>query len=235
LRNVDKVCEEIKAKEKNINLLVLSAGFMTTKGRDETSEGLDKKLSVHYYSRLRFAVNLLPLLKSSTVTDPKAPASIISALGAGFEGPVNSDDLSLKTNYGLNAAKNHSITMNTLALEHLATQNPSVRFVHTEPGPVTGTDILRGYPRIMNSVLQVASATLFRPWVMDAKESGERHLWDGLAADFPTGHALLIGPRGDKLANAKLMEKMTGDGTDIRIWDHSMDVFKKICDEDGVF
>jgi hypothetical protein len=36
LRNVDKVCEEIKAKEDKINLLFLSAGIMTMKGRDGT-------------------------------------------------------------------------------------------------------------------------------------------------------------------------------------------------------
>jgi short-subunit dehydrogenase len=34
LRNVDQVCEEIKAKEDRINLLFLSAGIMTLRGRD---------------------------------------------------------------------------------------------------------------------------------------------------------------------------------------------------------
>jgi NADP-dependent 3-hydroxy acid dehydrogenase YdfG len=34
LRNVDAVCEEIKAKEEKINLLFLSAGILTMKGRD---------------------------------------------------------------------------------------------------------------------------------------------------------------------------------------------------------
>lgn len=34
LRNVDAVCEEIKAKEDKINVLCLSAGIMTIKGRD---------------------------------------------------------------------------------------------------------------------------------------------------------------------------------------------------------
>jgi short-subunit dehydrogenase len=33
LRNVDKVCDEIKAREKKINLLVLSCGILTTAGR----------------------------------------------------------------------------------------------------------------------------------------------------------------------------------------------------------
>ena len=54
--------EQIKAKESKVNLLVLSAGFLTMEGRNETEEGLDKKLSVHYYSRMRFTQQLQPLL-----------------------------------------------------------------------------------------------------------------------------------------------------------------------------
>ena len=40
LRNVDKVCEEIQVKEEKINLLFLSAGFLTLKGRDGISISL---------------------------------------------------------------------------------------------------------------------------------------------------------------------------------------------------
>lgn len=34
LQEVDEACKEIQAKEDKINLLVLSAGILTTKGRD---------------------------------------------------------------------------------------------------------------------------------------------------------------------------------------------------------
>jgi hypothetical protein len=30
---------------------------MTLKGRDESEEGIDKKMAVNYYSRMRFVVN----------------------------------------------------------------------------------------------------------------------------------------------------------------------------------
>jgi short-subunit dehydrogenase len=36
LRNVDDVCKEISSKEKKVNLLMLSAGILTMKGRDGT-------------------------------------------------------------------------------------------------------------------------------------------------------------------------------------------------------
>jgi hypothetical protein len=37
LRNVDKICDEIKSSEEKINLLVLSAGILSMKGRDGKS------------------------------------------------------------------------------------------------------------------------------------------------------------------------------------------------------
>lgn len=37
LQSVDEVCKDIQAKEEKINLLFLSAGILTTKGRDGTA------------------------------------------------------------------------------------------------------------------------------------------------------------------------------------------------------
>ena len=37
LRDVDKACEELKVKEEKINLLFMTAGILTSKGRDGTS------------------------------------------------------------------------------------------------------------------------------------------------------------------------------------------------------
>jgi hypothetical protein len=46
--------------EPKINALFLTAGFMTLTGRNETDEGLDRKMCVNYYSRMRWVVNLIP-------------------------------------------------------------------------------------------------------------------------------------------------------------------------------
>ncbi|KAL4744956.1 hypothetical protein BDW72DRAFT_199112 [Aspergillus terricola var. indicus] len=43
LRKVGAVCKEIQEKEGKINVLVLTSGVMTSEGRVETEEGLDKK------------------------------------------------------------------------------------------------------------------------------------------------------------------------------------------------
>lgn len=37
LRNVDAVCEELRRREKKINVLFLTAGYMTLKGRNGES------------------------------------------------------------------------------------------------------------------------------------------------------------------------------------------------------
>lgn len=54
MRNVRKVAAELVQQLPKLNFLVLTQGMMTMKGRDETDEGIDRKLALHYYSRWRF-------------------------------------------------------------------------------------------------------------------------------------------------------------------------------------
>lgn len=183
---MDDVCAEIKFKEDKINLLVLSQGTATTK-YNESSEGLDKKLSLHYYSRLRFAQNLLPLLNKAAGSGSKSPARVLSVLGAGLETSMNMDDLALKSSYSIRAAANHAITMNTLAFQQLALNNKGVTFIHSQPGGVSGTNLARDLPRWMTSLLIGASSTVLKPWVMTAKECGERLTWTGTVAKWSAG------------------------------------------------
>ena len=59
-------------------------------------------------------------------------------LAAGTEGALIKDDLPLAKpgNYGILSCANHSATMQSLAIEHLATLYPSTSFVHSYPGLV---------------------------------------------------------------------------------------------------
>lgn len=43
----------------------MTPGYLTLRGRDETTEGLDRKFALHYYARMRFVNRLLPLLESA--------------------------------------------------------------------------------------------------------------------------------------------------------------------------
>lgn len=55
MQNVRKTTSELVQRLSKVNFLVLSPGIMTMQGRTETSEGIDVKLALHYYSRWRFA------------------------------------------------------------------------------------------------------------------------------------------------------------------------------------
>ncbi|KAL3434160.1 hypothetical protein BDV09DRAFT_186085 [Aspergillus tetrazonus] len=65
LKNVDQVCKQIASRERYVNILFMTPGYLTLRGRDETTEGLDRKFALHYYARMRFVNRLLPLLESA--------------------------------------------------------------------------------------------------------------------------------------------------------------------------
>ena len=65
-------------------MLVMSQGMATIQGYTPTSDGLDQKLSLHYYSRVVLAKALAPLLAKSA--DPR----VLTVLSAGVHGPFKS-------------------------------------------------------------------------------------------------------------------------------------------------
>ncbi|KAL1841096.1 hypothetical protein VTJ49DRAFT_7427 [Mycothermus thermophilus] len=131
LRNVDKVCWDIKRRERFVNLLFFATGVPTVgKGQySETAESLYYPTAMAYYSRVRFIVNLLPLLQ-------RAPAlrRVVSVYGGGCEGQLCLGDLqgrslptvlssTTSTPLGLDL-RSHTSSMMTLAFESLALEAP---------------------------------------------------------------------------------------------------------------
>ncbi|KAL2823202.1 hypothetical protein BDW59DRAFT_100233 [Aspergillus cavernicola] len=233
LRRVDEACRSIQEKEEKVNLLFMSSGIFTTKGRDETEEGLDKKLSLHYYSRMRFLTNLLPQLNAaSQVNTSEAEAglvqeglsSVISILGAGGEGSLVLDDLSLKNNYSIRNCAKHAITMTSLSVETLAKSHPSVSFVHSYPG-VVSTGLMRDFNVVARTMMRVLF-TVAKPFTVPVEESGQRHLY---AAILKAGQPHLVGwdgePRGNQRVLSEYREKKTGEA----VWKHTLDIFNSIC------
>ncbi|MCJ1387998.1 hypothetical protein MMC18_000842 [Xylographa bjoerkii] len=246
LRNVDKACEEIQVKEEKINLLFLSAGFLTIKGRDETVEGLDKKFSLHYYSRIRFATNFLPQLLNASKSG--GLSRVISVLAAGREANLILDDLSLKAHYSLSSCATHACTMNSLAVEELAAANPVTTFIHAYPG-IVKTNIGRGLGSVMKFTAE-SLALLLRPFSVPLGESGEWHLYAATSMSYPPkakpddsavvgsasgkgGGAYLISWDGSPCGKDKIMKEYREQGVGKQIWDHTIDVFNKICGKDG--
>lgn len=115
MKNVQEASQDILARYPKINYLIMSPGIMTLDGRTETTEGIDKKLAVHYYARWKFLQDLLPGLRKAK--DDGEQVAVMSVLAAGKGGAVDVDDLALKNGYSLSKAALVAPTYNDLMAE----------------------------------------------------------------------------------------------------------------------
>jgi NAD(P)-dependent dehydrogenase (short-subunit alcohol dehydrogenase family) len=250
LREVDEACKAIKEKEKRVNLLFMTIGTLTLQGRNETTEGLDRKHALHYYSRMRFIQNLIPeLTTAANDTNPKATLSRVVSVYDPFlgkKGVPNFADLSLKKGYSLGNCATHASAMQNFALEHFARMYPATSFVHEQPGIVeTG---------LANSILWKPVYFLVKPFSVARMESGERHLFEATAPQYaPKAKAegvedVALGADGVKGSGhyhlswngkpsgaSKAETEMRADGAEKKIWEHTEEVFRKVCDEGGKY
>lgn len=115
MSNVHKASQEILSRFNKINYLILTPGILSLKGRDETSEGIDNKLALHYYARWRFIYDLLPSLERAKEAGEEAKT--LSVLAAGKGGEIDVDDLGLKKGFSLSNATMAAATYTDLMLE----------------------------------------------------------------------------------------------------------------------
>lgn len=207
----------------------------------ETEEGLDQKFSLHYYSRTRFTQQLLPLLSAAAATQfgpnvDKLPlARTISVLGAGHEWAIDMNDFDLKKGYSIKACAGHAQTGTTLAMQTLAADptNKGITFIHSAPGGVM-TNISRNLPKPMQWGFKGLGLVL-KPLIVGVQESGERHVYAATADKFGKGGCVLLNPSSDVLKPNAEVQKMVKDGTQDKVWEHTQEVFKKICNEGGKY
>ncbi|KAL4789805.1 hypothetical protein BDV19DRAFT_373551, partial [Aspergillus venezuelensis] len=195
LKGVDSVCDEIKKREKYLNLLFMTPGYLTLSGRDETSEGMDRKLVLHYYARMRFISNLQPLLSNATSPEPagdgKVPTPSLSRVVSVLDpwtpavngGQLNYNDLSLKHNFSLRTCGLHASMMGNFYLETMARRYTGTTFIHAFPSGVD-TGVLRDFPGA--KVIMPIARVLLKPWMVPIEESGERHLFAATNPRYPS-------------------------------------------------
>ncbi|CAF2812015.1 unnamed protein product [Rotaria sp. Silwood2] len=123
LRADVSLMSEIRAVTKKINavdMLVLSQGILTMAGRTPTTENIDNKLALHYYGRIVFVQELLPLLRSS----PNG-GKILFVLDSvnGNPSKINWNDMALENTYSLSSAANHAVTFTDHAIQYFASQS----------------------------------------------------------------------------------------------------------------
>ncbi|KAJ9602121.1 hypothetical protein H2200_013481 [Cladophialophora chaetospira] len=259
LEEVDRVCAEITKAEKdtvgtgsaNIDLLCMSQGDFNFSPRRDTKEGLEFRVSLLYYSRMRIIVNLLPLLLASEL-----PAHIISVFAGGKESDFHLEDISLRDpqNWSSLNIRSHVAMMHTFFFEYLVTQHPGkLSFVHLYPGLVmTNAFMNPGVPwwarigfRVFYPFFRLASTPI--------GEAGERVLFLASPQRFPasqgTGDATAVETKlavangtdgregsgaygvnidGETSHNAKAIEKYRAEGLGGKITEHTMKVFEVI-------
>jgi NAD(P)-dependent dehydrogenase (short-subunit alcohol dehydrogenase family) len=115
MKNVQAATQDILSRYPKINYLVMSPGMMTLSGRDETTEGIDKKLAVHYYARWKFVNDLLPAVKEAKHAGEQGV--VMSVMAAGKGGAIDLNDLALKNTYSLSNAALVVPTYNDLMME----------------------------------------------------------------------------------------------------------------------
>lgn len=244
ISNVEKATQQILAQEKQqIDILFMSAGFLTFAARNETTEGLDKITSIRYYARMRFLLNLLPLLE-------KAPSPrVVSVLAAGQEGKIFPDDMSLKDpkNYGVVNAGGIAATYNTLFMEQLQAQHPRISFVHTFPGLVR-TNLFQtehfgaAFKFLFNWIVM---PTIGRFLFSSQEDAGARHLFAATSPMFAAAEpaealavagsnkvkgsgVYMLNEKVDSVQKEKLLGPYRAQGMDKKVWDHTMGEYKRI-------
>ena len=134
LKEVARICKLITTSHTSLDYLWLSQGGLANATGALSAEALNEDLAVNYYSRMLFMHRLLPLLNASS--DPR----IVSVLSAGQEGILHTSDLGLqdpKAGYGVFPTMKHNVTLMSLAMRELSVQNPTVSFIHCDPGMVS--------------------------------------------------------------------------------------------------
>lgn len=210
----------------------MSPGYMTMAGREESPEGLDRKMVVSYYGRLRFASNFLPLLKAAAAI-PSESARVISVLAPGREGTLYTEDLGLATpaNFSLRSVESHTVTMTTLAFEELSLRNPEIGWIHASPG-IVATSLARGLPAPLRIATNVAT-TLLKCLTVPIDDSGHGFTWLSTSEGFQKG-LWLVDWKGDSMdGRTELGQKKTGmewwgDEKRKSVWDHTQAVFAGI-------
>ncbi|CAK4081775.1 unnamed protein product [Aphanomyces euteiches] len=122
----------LSTKVPPIDKLVLTQAIQ---GYTPTSEGIDQKLALHYFSRMAVIHEFLPVLQQS-----KHSPRVLSILSGGNHSPYKQfhEDPELKKNYSLKNAADTAGYYNDLMLDAWSEKadNSGIAFAHLAPGVV---------------------------------------------------------------------------------------------------
>ncbi|KAF9061937.1 hypothetical protein BDP27DRAFT_1337301 [Rhodocollybia butyracea] len=216
MKNVQKTTEELIKRVPRINFLVISSGVMNLNGRDETEEGIDRKLAVHYYARWKFIHGLVPALVKAN--EGGEDAKVFSVFSPGNAKKIDLDDLGLKKTFSLSNAALQGSTYNDLMIEGYASRYPSLSFIHSYPGGVR-TNLTASSTSAIVRALDVKSRwNPFRYLTISQEDAGE-YLLSGLFKAAPGAW------RHDNHGNDMGKKGYYGDEeSQKKLWEHTVQV-----------
>lgn len=217
-----------------------------------TSEGLDKSLSLLYYSRMRFVTQLLPLLIASPLS-----GRVVSVFGPGRDTKLILDDLPLNKpkNFNFMNLGSHAAFMTTFFFENMAASHPGkLSLCHYFPNLVI-TPAFKGdgIPLWFKGVFTVIGP-VFKLLSVNPQECGERILFH-TSPRFPARPLEAGEKQPAKVGNVNVASSSDGvigggayrvnwDGEEVplgkgyknirkadvskKVWDHTMKVFHDI-------
>lgn len=184
MSEVDRISNEIKNEGNNIDYLILTQGNPQLT-RQLTSEGIDKKLALHYYGRMQFIHNLLPSFTSS-LSNSTSPSIVLSILSGGVHSAyTDKNNIGLDKSYNPSNSANAPGFYNDLMLDYFSKYNKKSYFFHLAPG-IVHSNYGQTFPFPLNWIVKSASALLGR----DLYEVG-----DEIVQNF------IINPKYQKLPN----------------------------------
>ncbi|KAJ6453890.1 hypothetical protein C8R47DRAFT_1189121 [Mycena vitilis] len=212
MRNVHRIAGDLLARMPKVNFLVLTPGVQTTDGRNETEEGIDRRLAVHYYGRWKFIKDLLPSLENAHRSGEVA--KVMSVLAAGRGGEIDLEDLGLKKSFTWKTAATTATTYNDIMVNDFAARHPGLTFVHSYPGFVASSLYKSSNSGLLNAINVLMP--LFSPFAYSVEASGEHQLF----ALLKTGPgAARTGPNGDDIG---LTQRYFGSPEALtRLWKHT--------------
>jgi NAD(P)-dependent dehydrogenase (short-subunit alcohol dehydrogenase family) len=227
-----------------------SLAYLTNRGVSATEEGLDALESTIYYSRIRFILQLMPLLTAS----PRV-AHVVSVYAGSMENGVKADEEPIgfvpANIYSFNVVRKYVNFMKTFVFEELANKYAGrLSLIHIYPGLVDGPGFAQmpGWFRVLFTLMKPLTffvmtssedCGMVMAYLATSSFPAKQSVQDVTApTDTPVpksslgvigGGAYSLGQRADPQTPQIMFEKSRKPDTGKKAWDHTMKTLDDIA------
>ncbi|KAH8880958.1 hypothetical protein GQ53DRAFT_848539 [Thozetella sp. PMI_491] len=266
IRDVDSACAEIVRQETEapfhggpvrVDYLAMTHCCNPLMKPITTEEGLDTFISLTYYSRMRFVLQLIPLLTASPL-----PGHVVSVYAGGFEDGTkpNEEPIGLPppAAYGVTGVRKHTGFMKTFFFEELAEKHAGrLVLMHIYPSLVDGPTFLsadsptwfkilwRALKPFLSLIMtsaddcgQVMAYLATSRFPAKDAASGDKTFPDGVELPKSTngelrGGAYALGQRADVANKGRMYERPKREEVGKKVWEHTIETLERIEKENA--